>query len=102
MDPQSRLTSPLIQIENGTALSGLNETAAAGLRTAGFNAVSFGTYNGKKSLERTTITVFNPKIDAKILRQIQNVFETPNLINKEPDGESYDILVILGKDYKGK
>lgn len=101
-DPQSRLTSPIIQIENGTGLAGLNETASAGLRVAGFNAVSFGTYSGKKGMEQTTITVLNSKIDAKILRQIQNVFETSNLVNKEPTGETYDILITIGSDYKGK
>lgn len=102
LDPKSRPSSPIIQIENGTSLAGLTETAAAGLRASGFSNLSFGSSLAKKALERTTITVLNSRIDDKILRQIQNVFETPNLINKEPDGESYDVLVTLGKDYKGK
>ena len=102
LDPASRLTSPLIQINNGTANAGLSEAAAGALRAGGFNAVSFGSYSGKKGLLKTEITVFNPKIDTKILRQIQNVFATSNLVNKDSAGESYDILITLGNDFKAK
>lgn len=102
LDPESRLSSPLFQIVNASGTPALTDTAAAALKASGFSAISFGAFTGKSSLAKTQITVLNSKIDAKILRQVQNVFATSNLINKEADGESYDILVTLGKDFTGK
>lgn len=100
LDPESRLTSPLFQIVNGSGTPAFADAAASALRTAGFPAVSFAPYTGKSYLSRTLITVHNSKIDAKILRQVQNVFATSNVVSQEGSGQDYDILVTLGKDFK--
>jgi LCP family protein required for cell wall assembly len=102
LDPESRLTMPIIQIVNGTGLASLSEISAGSLRANGLNVLTFGTYSGKRGLENTEITVFNQKIESKVLRRVQNVFETSNLKYKEPNGESYDILVTIGNDYKAR
>lgn len=100
LNPESRTTSPLIQVANGTNIAGLYEAASSRLKESGFVTVSSGVYTGEKGLEKTFITVFNSSINTKILRQIQNVLETSNLVYNKADGETYDILVTLGNDFK--
>ncbi len=101
INPGQILTSPVIQIENGTHVAGLAELASNRLRDKDFNVLQPQT-SEYQSLERTTIIVYNKKIDARIIQDLEEEFAVKSTGKKISDEVPYDILVILGNDYNLK
>lgn len=101
LDQSVSTYSPIIKVENATTIVGLGSLAANRLQDKDFNVLAPSNAQDQ-TLEKTTITVFNSNIDQKIIDSLKTEFGVSDVIRKQSNDLSYDILIEVGKDYNLK
>lgn len=84
-----------VQILNGTNINGAAGEVTKKLKSLGYGSVSAA--NGKKA-QVSTVTVFG--VDKKYEDYIKNDIGINNIVYEQEQGSNYDIVVLLGDDYK--
>lgn len=104
LHPETRLSSPFIKIENTTFIGDLGDLAQNRLSQLGFTVlpIDLTSVGQKKNLEKTAITVLNKGIEPKVIRQLQNEFETEAVVYGPEPNPDYDVLISVGQDYQAK
>lgn len=92
------LRSPIIKVENGTRIAGLAELTTNRLKDKEFNVMTPGQADDQ-TREKTTIILYNKKVDSEIFKDLENEFGVPISNASVIDEVPYDILIILGNDY---
>lgn len=86
-----------IQVLNGTKKAGMAGEIASRLKTDGYLNVSTG--NGAKTA-KSSVTVYG--MDESYRELIKKEINIENIVFKSTKDGSYDIVAVLGEDYKGK
>lgn len=86
-----------VKILNGTGINGLAGSLSEELKNKGYIDVTSG--NGSKTA-KTTVTVYG--VDKSLIDIIKNDLGITNIIYSEDKKEDYDVVVLLGDDYKSK
>lgn len=92
---------PVIQIENGTDINGLAELASLKLKDKNI-AMLPAKNSDRKNVQKTSITVMNPKIDKSVISLLEDQFQTGASFSAVLQPQDFNILVILGNDFRNK
>lgn len=102
-DPKAVDTNPIVEVENGTRVSGLANTAAERLRALGLNVLAPQSAPSQ-NISQTSITLYQKNIDSNVVKEIEQEFNAKSSIASSSADQSgdnpYDILVTVGQDYK--
>lgn len=91
----------VVQVENGTPIVGLALQATNRLKDANlqvFDPVNATTRDNKI----TTITVYDKNIDQTDIDALKKEFEINTITHSTAGQEQYNVLIIIGNDYKQK
>ena len=99
IDPNYVITNPSIQVENGTTVVGLADTAATKLQKAGLSILP-SQNAGSHDHKTTTIQVYG-NISPAVLRKLEQTLGVKAIQHSSGDSQGqYDILVTIGEDFK--
>lgn len=98
---KSQPVAAIIQIENGTSIGGLAQTAAN--RLSNHNLQVLTPTNSKFTNEqKTTITIYNKSVSQSDIAALKKEFGVQNISYSSSEGAQYNVLVVIGKDYSQK
>lgn len=101
LDENTNIISPIIQVQNKTAIAGLAELLSNRLKDKDYNVLTPIT-GSEQNQKQSIITVFNNKIDKKIISDLQKETGAQIIQEKPDEGLNYDILITVGLDYYQK
>ncbi len=100
LNPNSIITDPVIQVDNGTKTPGLALLAVNELKTKKYSVLPPGTFDDQ-SLTRTKIyTISN--VDKKVIQSLQTEFNAEVAMGQKNSNSPYDLLIVIGKNYVQK
>lgn len=91
----------VIQIENGTAKTGLAQTATDRLTNQNFTVLS-PTNASSKNQQNTTITIYDKGVSESVIASLEKEFNVKSVTYSSSDQSQYNVLIIVGNDYTKK
>jgi polyisoprenyl-teichoic acid--peptidoglycan teichoic acid transferase len=88
-----------IQVENGTSIAGLAQIATDRLTNQNLDVLTPADAS-VKSLQKTTVTVYNKNVMQSAIAALKKEFGVQNVSYSSSNQDQYNVLVVVGKDYQ--